>query len=58
MTHNYSVRNATFLVYLNGVTQCLVGIGAGWIMYKMRRYKWMLVVGCAIRFVGYGVCIA
>ncbi|KAL1707093.1 major facilitator superfamily domain-containing protein [Schizophyllum commune] len=55
VTHNYSVRNATFLVYLNGVTQCLVGIGAGWIMYKMRRYKWMLVVGCAIRFVGYGV---
>lgn len=55
VAHDYSVRNATFLVYLNGVTQCLVGIGAGWLMYKTRHYKWLLVVGCAIRFVGYGV---
>ncbi|TRM65710.1 major facilitator superfamily domain-containing protein [Schizophyllum amplum] len=55
VAHDYSVRNATFLVYLNGVTQCLVGIGAGWLMYKTRHYKWLLVVGCTIRFVGYGV---
>ncbi|KAK7460674.1 hypothetical protein VKT23_009389 [Stygiomarasmius scandens] len=52
-THTY-VRDATFLVYTNGVVQCLVGIAAGWIMYKTRRYKYLNLVGVIIRVVGYG----
>ncbi|THU82058.1 MFS general substrate transporter [Dendrothele bispora CBS 962.96] len=55
VSHNYSVRDATFLVYTNGVVQCLVGIAAGWIMYKTRRYKYLNLVGVIIRVIGYGI---
>lgn len=47
----------TVQVYTNGVTQCLFGIVAGAIMYKTRRYKYLLVAGAVIRLVGYGVMI-
>ncbi|THU89621.1 MFS general substrate transporter [Dendrothele bispora CBS 962.96] len=55
VSHNYSVRDATFLVYTNGVVQCLVGIAAGWIMYKTRRYKYLNFFGVIIRVIGYGI---
>lgn len=57
VAHNYSVRDATFLVYTNGVMQCLVGIGVGWVMYRSRRYQWMMVAGALIRLIGYGLMI-
>jgi MFS family permease len=50
-----SSRDATFYNYTNGVIQCLVGIVAGWFVGKTRRYKWIAVVGGAVRLVGYGV---
>jgi hypothetical protein len=39
VTHDFSTRNATFYIYTNGVTQCLPGIVAGYIMLKTRRFK-------------------
>lgn len=48
-------RDATFYNFVNGVTQCLVGILAGWAVGKTRRYKWMAVAGCVVRLVGYGL---
>ncbi len=50
-------RDATFLNYTNGVWQCLIGIIAGGIMYKTRRYKWLMVVGTVIKLIGFGVMI-
>ncbi|KAI0702931.1 major facilitator superfamily domain-containing protein [Cerioporus squamosus] len=57
VAHDLSVRDATFLVYTNGVTQCLFGIVAGAIMYKTRRYKSLIIAGAVVRLVGYGVMI-
>ncbi|KAI0839371.1 MFS general substrate transporter [Hypoxylon sp. FL0890] len=50
-------REATFFTYTNGVTQCLVAIIAGIAMAKTKRYKWVCVLGAAIRLVGYGVML-
>lgn len=57
IAHNFSIRVATFYIYCNGVMQCLAGIGAGWIMMKTRRYKWLVMAGACIRLIGYGVMI-
>lgn len=57
IVHNMGPRDATFLNYTNGVWQCLVGIVAGAIMYKTRRYKWLMVVGTAIKLLGFGLMI-
>jgi MFS family permease len=57
VTHDFTARNATFFVYTNGVTQTLFGIGAGLVMLKTRRYKWLLMAAAVIRLVGYGVMI-
>jgi MFS family permease len=51
------VREATFYTFTNGVTQCVFGIVAGFIMLKTRRYKWLLMTAVTIRLVGYGVMI-
>jgi MFS family permease len=53
----FEARDATFFIYTNGVTQCLVGILAGLLMAKLRRYKWIAVAGSVIRLVGYGVML-
>lgn len=37
--------------------QCFVGIGIGWIMYRTKKYKWMMVFGALIRLIGYGLMI-
>ncbi|KAI1100038.1 MFS general substrate transporter [Jackrogersella minutella] len=50
-------RDATFFTYTNGVTQCLIAILAGIAMAKTRRYKWVCVLGAAVRLVGYGVML-
>jgi MFS family permease len=50
-----STRDATFFIYTNGVIQCLVSILSGWLVGKTRRYKWVAVVGAAVRLTGYGV---
>ncbi|KAH9905251.1 MFS general substrate transporter [Xylariomycetidae sp. FL2044] len=50
-------RDATFFTYTNGVTQTLVAILAGLAMARTRRYKWLCVMGCAVRLVGYGVML-
>ncbi|KAI1137655.1 MFS general substrate transporter [Hypoxylon sp. FL0543] len=50
-------REATFFTYVNGVTQCLVAIIAGLAMAKTKRYKWVCVLGAAIRLVGYGAML-
>ncbi|KAL5342132.1 major facilitator superfamily domain-containing protein [Aspergillus crustosus] len=57
VSHNFSPRDAQFLVYTNGVSQALIGMGTGLLMYRYRTYKWFGVVGAAVRMVGYGVMI-
>ncbi|KZV85789.1 MFS general substrate transporter [Exidia glandulosa HHB12029] len=57
VTRGWDARHATYLVYINGVVQCLIGIGAGWIMYKTRRYKYLIFGACLVRTVGYGVML-
>jgi MFS family permease len=57
VSHNFSPRDAQFLNYTNSVMQALVGMGTGLLMYKMRSYKWIGVIGAAIRMVGYGVMV-
>ncbi|KAL4784991.1 major facilitator superfamily domain-containing protein [Aspergillus varians] len=57
VSHNFSPRDAQFLTYTNGVSQALMGMGAGLLMYRYRTYKWIGVAGAVIRMVGYGVMI-
>ncbi|KUJ12625.1 MFS general substrate transporter [Mollisia scopiformis] len=57
VAHNFSVKIATFYIYVNGVMQCFTGIIAGWIMLKTRRYKWLVMAGVTIRIIGYGIML-
>lgn len=57
VSHNYSARDGIYLAYTNGVIQSLTGMAVGLVMYKTRSYKWILVAGATIRFIGYGVMI-
>ncbi|GLA37400.1 hypothetical protein AnigIFM63309_004313 [Aspergillus niger] len=57
VSHNFSPRNAQFLYYTNGVMQALVGMGTGLLMYRLRSYKWIFVIGAVVRMVGYGVMV-
>lgn len=57
VAHNYSAEKATFFIYVNGVVQSLVGIFSGLIIYRTRRYKWLLFIAVIIRTVGYGIMI-
>lgn len=57
VVQNMGPRDATFLNYTNGVWQCLIGIISGGIMWKTKRYKWLLVAGAAIKLIGYGLMI-
>ncbi|XRM46816.1 hypothetical protein ABZX51_009840 [Aspergillus tubingensis] len=57
VSHNFSPRNAQFLYYTNGVMQALVGMGTGLLMYRLRSYKWIGVVGAVVRMVGYGAMV-
>ncbi|OJJ07564.1 hypothetical protein ASPVEDRAFT_370275 [Aspergillus versicolor CBS 583.65] len=57
VAHNFSPRDAQFLTYTNGVSQALMGMGTGLLMYRYRTYKWIGVAGAVIRLVGYGVMV-
>lgn len=57
VAHNLSPRDAQFLVYTNGIMQCVIGLVTGVIMYKLRTYKWLGFGGSLIRLVGYAVMI-
>lgn len=43
VVHSYSARDATFLTFTAGCMQVLTGLVTGFLMYKTRRYKWILV---------------
>lgn len=57
VARNFSARDATFYNATNGVASCLMGIIAGLLMMWTRRYKWLVVIGAALRLIGYGVMI-
>ncbi|KAL3458284.1 putative transporter [Aspergillus heterothallicus] len=57
VSHNFSPRDAQFLTYTNGVSQALMGMATGLLMYRYRTYKWIGVAGACIRMVGYGVMV-
>ncbi|OQU93795.1 hypothetical protein CLAIMM_00264 [Cladophialophora immunda] len=54
VVHDLAPRNATFLTYTAGCVQVLTGLGTGFLMYRSRRYKWLLLIGIVIRLIGYG----
>lgn len=54
VVHDFSARNATFLTYTAGCLQVLTGLGTGFVMYRTKRYKFLLLLGIIIRLVGYG----
>lgn len=55
VVHEFSARNATFLTYTAGCVQVLTGLATGFLMYRSRRYKWLLVIGVIVRLIGYGL---
>jgi hypothetical protein len=57
VVQNMSPRTATFLNYTNGVWQAVIGFVGGLIMYKTKKYKWLLVAGAAIKLIAYGVML-
>ncbi|KAF2766893.1 MFS general substrate transporter [Teratosphaeria nubilosa] len=57
VVHGMGPKTATYLTYTNGVTQAVVGLIGGAIMYKVKGYKWLLVAGATIKMIGYGVMI-
>ncbi|KAK9783831.1 putative Siderochrome-iron transporter [Seiridium cardinale] len=57
VSYDLDTRTATFLVYTNGVMQCLVGIFAGWCMLWTGRYKWLVMAGTCLRLMGYGIML-
>lgn len=50
-----SIIMATNLTYIKGVTTFFVGMLVGAILYKMRRFKWIIMCGLVIRVIGYGL---
>lgn len=54
VVHDFSARNATFLTYTAGCVQVLTGLGTGYVMYRTKRYKFLLLLGITIRLIGYG----
>jgi hypothetical protein len=57
VAHDFTPTIASFYVYVNGVMQCFIGIFAGWIMWYTGKYKWLVMFGCVLRLIGYGVMI-
>lgn len=55
VVHEMSARDATFLTYTAGCVQVLTGLVTGFLMYRSKRYKWLTVIGVAVRLVGYGL---
>ena len=57
IVHDMGPRTATFLNFTNGVWQAVFGFIGGLIMWRTRRYKWLIVAGAAIKLIAYGVMI-
>lgn len=57
VVHAYDARDATFLTYIEGCMQVLVGLFVGFFMYRTRSYEWILVIGVIVRLIGYGVML-
>jgi hypothetical protein len=55
VARGYSVRDAVFINAANGTSQLVTGILLGIALWYTCRYKWSIVVGVAIRFLGYGL---
>ncbi|KIV95602.1 hypothetical protein PV10_03233 [Exophiala mesophila] len=54
VVHDFSARNATFLTYTAGCVQVLTGLATGYVMFRTKRYKFLLLLGIVIRLIGYG----
>ena len=57
VVHDYGPRDATFLTFTAGCMQVLAGAVCGYLMYRTRRYKWLLVAGVLVRLIGYGAML-
>ncbi|TQN66381.1 MFS siderochrome iron transporter C, partial [Colletotrichum shisoi] len=57
VARGFTARDATFFQYTHGVMQCVTAIAGGLAMAYTRRYKWLLVSGATVRFIGYGVML-
>lgn len=57
VSHNYNATKATFFIYLNGIVQSLIAMIAGLVIYRFRRYKWIIFSATVIRTAGYGLMI-
>jgi MFS family permease len=57
VVHDFSAREATFLTYTSGCFQVLAGLVTGYLMFRSRRYKWLLIIGVVIRLIGYGAML-
>nr|KAK5448244.1 hypothetical protein LTR18_001332 [Exophiala xenobiotica] len=55
VVHSFSARDATFLTYTAGCVQVLTGLATGFLMYRSKRYKWLLLIGVIVRLIGYGL---
>ncbi|KAI1102895.1 MFS general substrate transporter [Jackrogersella minutella] len=57
VARGYSIRNAVFITAINRAVQFLIGIVIGAILWWTRRYKWLTLVGVAVRFLSYGLML-
>lgn len=57
VAHNYDATKATFFLYVNGVVQSLIAMIAGLVIFKLRRYKWVVFAAAIVRTVGYGLMV-
>jgi MFS family permease len=54
---NMDISQANLLVFVQNVVQCGTMVLVGLVVFKTRQYKWIVVSGCIIRTIGYGVMI-
>ena len=52
-----SVLTATRIVNIYSFSACLMGILCGFIVYKTKRMKWMIVAGSCLHLVAFGILI-
>lgn len=57
ISFNQSVLTATRIVNIYSFSACLMGILCGFIVYKTRRMKWMIVAGSCLHLVAFGLLI-
>ncbi|ETS76437.1 hypothetical protein PFICI_11824 [Pestalotiopsis fici W106-1] len=54
---NMDISQANLLLFLQNVVQCGTMIIVGLVVFKIKQYKWIVVGGCIIRTIGYGVMV-